>query len=244
MCIVAFSLRRPQSFLTTLVAKQSPEKRMQILALSAVACAALLQPAALGLPEEVEGIPFLMALIIGQIVITGFMLCVTAYQVMLVGDVGKRTEDFCKARRRKLVDEWRSAFEIKRQIEGQLSGGVIQTSAGATFTSVAPIATTHKIAPSSAKDMHLSSLPPSSPTELMTRAVLSLPALIHHAVQSTHGKPTHPSGQGAMGGTDWIDPKDKQLLDRSQKIDDRLSLVLQFAYFAMWFALFMIYFIV
>ena len=86
------------------------------------------------------------------------------------------------------------------------------------------------------------SLPPSDRYELMTRAVLALPALVHHSVQSTLPKTSDPFGGGTMAAPDWIDPKDKQLLDQSARIDDKLSLALQIAYSVIWFVLLLIYF--
>ena len=68
--------------------------------------------------------------------------------------------------------------------------------------------------------------PPDEPVSLLTRAVLALPALMHHASQSTLPKPTDPNGEGSMGGSDWIHAEDKALVRKSAKIDAWMALML------------------
>ena len=67
---------------------------------------------------------------------------------------------------------------------------------------------------------------PAEPVSLLTRAVLALPALMHHASQSTLPKPTDPNGEGSMGGSDWIRAEDKALVRKSAKIDAWMALML------------------
>ena len=217
--------------LTTLVARQPAGTRLQVLALSAVACAALLQPKSLGLPPEVDGIPFVMSLVFCQIIVVCFMLVVTAYQLSLTSGVGERTEQYVKSRRAALVKEWRGAFAEKRALDKQMPGGARSAMGPDT---VVKLPAAFEAMGSSARV-----LPPSvpqtpvrefgeakhDPITLLTQAVLALPALMHHAVQSTMPKPTHPYGEGAMGAPDWIRPEDKKLLERSERIDKTMTKV-------------------
>jgi len=209
-----------QMGLTTLAALQPAATRLQVLALGAIATAALLQPRSLGLPADTEGVPFVMALTICQLAVVGLMLVVTGYQLVLTAGVGRRTDQFCTDRRAALVGEWKAAFVAKRALEEQLPGGAHQP--------VAPADVSLSLStgePLGAGKEQVGS-PPAEPVSLLTRAVLALPALIHHASQSTLPKPTHPHGEGSMGGSDWICAEDKALVRKSAKIDTWMALML------------------
>ena len=209
-----------QMGLTTLAALQPAATRLQVLALGAIATAALLQPRSLGLPADTEGVPFVMALTICQLAVVGLMLVVTGYQLVLTAGVGRRTDQFCTDRRAALVGEWKAAFVAKRALEEQLPGGAHQPVAPADVS-----LTLSTGEPLGAGKEQVGS-PPAEPVSLLTRAVLALPALIHHASQSTLPKPTHPHGEGSMGGSDWICAEDKALVRKSAKIDAWMALML------------------
>ena len=209
-----------QMGLTTLAALQPAATRLQVLALGAIATAALLQPRSLGLPADTEGVPFVMALTICQLAVVGLMLVVTGYQLVLTAGVDRRTTELCSERRAALVGEWKAAFVAKRALEEQLPGGAQQPAAPAdvslSLTTGEPLGAGKEPAGS----------PPDEPVSLLTRAVLALPALMHHASQSTLPKPTDPNGEGSMGGSDWIRAEDKALVRKSAKIDAWMALML------------------
>ena len=223
----------------------------------------MLSPKPLGLPDEVEGIPFVMSLVLVQIIVASLMLAVTMYQLSLVGGVGKRTEDHCKVRRSERVGQWRAAFERRRQIEAGLPGVGEELTGSQVRPEIADdsvyemnhegdegdaTSRSNKVFPNAAK---VSPAKPAAAQELaaaedpmskLTKAVLTIPPLVHYAVQSTIPKPTHPFGEGAMGPPDWIRPEDKQLLERSGQIDDRMICVLPVAYVVLWAILLLAYF--
>lgn len=330
-----------QMGLTSLAVKRPPDGRLTVFALSAVAVATMLQPKSLGLPEEIQGIPFVMALTIAQMGVIAIILGVTAYQVALTAGVGQRTEKFGKFRRKLLVGEWKRAFAARQKLEEALPGkplfgneatgsaanvmtrAILAASAGsadAGDNKVYPIGGEPRVAPySPAPSPPMSPPTPElkaphagyplwkldkegssatadtvaetkdesggewvagewkqktrgddqetsdpqrrplkaafqqaakskvghaadEPTTLLAKAVLLLPSLVHYATQSTVPKPTHPFGDGAMGGPDWIRPEDKELLEQSGRIDKRLSSWLFPAYGVIWVVLISMYF--
>jgi len=220
-----------QMGLTTLAALQPAATRLQVLALGAIATAALLQPRSLGLPADTEGVPFVMALTICQLAVVGLMLVVTGYQLVLTAGVDRRTAELCSERRAALVGEWKAAFVAKRALEEQLPGGAQQPAAPAdvslSLTTGEPLGVGKPAAGKPfAGEPPAGSSPPAEPVSLLTRAVLALPALMHHASQSTLPKPTDPNGEGSMGGSDWIHAEDKALVRKSAKIDAWMALML------------------
>ena len=159
------------------------------------------------------------------------MLVVTGYQLVLTAGVGRRTGDLCSSRRAAVVGEWKAAFVAKRALEEQLPGGAPQPAASAdvslSLSTGEPLGVGKPAAGKPfAGDPPAGSSPPAEPVSLLTRAVLALPALMHHASQSTLPKPTHPHGEGTMAGSDWVRAEDRALLCRSAKIDTRMALLL------------------
>ena len=61
------------------------------------------------------------------------------------------------------------------------------------------------------------------PILLLTRAVLTLPTLMHYAVQSIVGQPTSPLGQGGMSGKDWMTIEEKEMGPKHEDISKKLS---------------------
>ncbi|EOD17238.1 hypothetical protein EMIHUDRAFT_244250 [Emiliania huxleyi CCMP1516] len=204
-----------QMGITTLAAMQPAGTRLQVLALGAVASAALMMPRSLGLPADIEGVPFVMALVICHITVVAVMLVVTGYQIL------------CSSRRAALVGEWKAAFAAKRALEEQLPGGAPHPAAADVSLS---LSTGEPLRAGKEAEGYASAqsrpAEPAEPVSLLTRAVLALPALMHHANQSTLPKPTHPHGEGSMGDSDWIRAEDKVLLARSGKIDTRMAMML------------------
>ena len=234
-----------QMGITTLAAMQPAGTRLQVLALGAVASAALMMPRSLGLPADIEGVPFVMALVICHITVVAVMLVVTGYQIVLTAGssppppphrlerlprhphappllshaqsacllgVGRRTDELCSSRRAALVGEWKAAFAAKRALEEQLPGGAPHPAAADVSLSLSTGGGEPLRAGKEAEGYASAQSPPAEPAEpvsLLTRAVLALPALMHHANQSTLPKPTHPHGEGSMGDSDWIRAEDK-----------------------------------
>ena len=134
--------------------------------------------------------------------------------------LGRCDCELCSERRAALVGEWKAAVVAKRALEEQLPGGAQQPAAPAdvllSLTTGEPLGAGKEQVGS----------PPAEPVSLLTRAVLALPALMHHASQSTLPKPTHPHGEGTMAGSDWVRAEDRALLCRSAKIDTRMALLL------------------
>ena len=144
------------------------------------------------------------------------MLVVTGYQLVLTAGVGRRTGDLCSSRRAAVVGEWKAAFVAKRALKEQLPGGAPQPAASADVS----------LSLSTGEPLGAGKEPPAEPVSLLTRAVLALPALMHHASQSTLPKPTDPNGEGSMAGSDWIRAEDKALVRKSAKIDAWMALML------------------
>ena len=158
------------------------------------------------------------------------MLVVTGYQLVLTAGVGRRTGDLCSSRRAAVVGEWKAAFVAKRALKEQLPGGAPQPAASAdvslSLSTGEPLGVGKPAAGKPFAGDPPAGSPPAEPVSLLTRAVLALPALMHHASQSTLPKPTHPYGEGSMGGSDWVRAEDRALLCRSAKIDTWMALLL------------------
>ena len=110
------------ALLAILSSRASSSTRLKIIALSTVAAAAMLNPSFLGLPQGVDGIPFVMALVIGHLGITFCMLLATGFIVEKHFAIIEKTREFKKMRRPMLVTEWKGAFALKEEIESQLYG--------------------------------------------------------------------------------------------------------------------------
>jgi len=110
------------ALLAILSSLASSSTRLKIIALSTVAAAAMLNPSFLGLPQGVDGIPFVMALVIGHLGITFCMLLATGFIVEKHFAIIEKTREFKKMRRPMLVTEWKGAFALKEEIESQLYG--------------------------------------------------------------------------------------------------------------------------
>ena len=154
------------------------------------------------------------------------MLVVTGYQLVLTAGVGRRTGDLCSSRRAAVGGEWKAAFVAKRALEEQLPGGAPQPAASTdvslSLSTGEPLGVGKPAAGKPFAGDPPAGSPPAEPVSLLTRAVLALPALMHHASQSTLPKPTHRS----MGGSDWVRAEDRALLCCSAKIDTRMALLL------------------
>jgi len=77
---------------------------------------------------------------------------------------------------------------------------------------------------------------------LLTKAVLTLPPLMHYAAQSTFDEPTDPRGEGKMSGGDWALPIEKKLKNKAYALDWWMRLLVPPAYVIMWALLAIIYF--
>jgi len=129
------------ALLAILSSRASSSTRLKILALSTVAAATMLNPSFLGLPEGADGVPFVMALVIGHLAITFCMLVATGFIVEKQNAIIDKTREFKKMRRPMLVTEWKSAFAMKEEIEGQLYGWASANMAESKVVSSMKVAT-------------------------------------------------------------------------------------------------------
>ena len=79
----------------------------------------------------------------------------------------------------------------------------------------------------------------------LTKAILVLPTLIHHATQSHKKFPTDPTGAGKMTyGGDWVHPVESKVDGYGGKLDALLYNVTPWVYITMWTILTVMYFVV
>jgi len=266
-----------------LASRCSANVRLKLLALSMIAATSMLQPSRLGLPEGVESVPFVMALVILHMAVVALMLLITAF-LLSVGHSAEQTGNaFRKAKRGGFHSEWAPAFEAKNEIAAQL--GIPRPSEPAmTSTQVlvnrfrpkkAMQMALNRIAPeknepisytmpdagleagqatSTIENTEVNPLSPSSPTRgkpadepltLLTKAVIVLPSLIHHAVQSTLPAPTHPEGFGKSNyAPDWTTERERKLKALNKKVDEILYYSIPPTYAFFWMILVIAYFAV
>ena len=80
---------------------------------------------------------------------------------------------------------------------------------------------------------------------ILAKAILVLPNLIHHAVQSTLPYPSNPDGFGKSSYKgDWMTPRERYLKQLNEKIDDTLYAIVPPVYGLVWVTLTAIYFLV
>ena len=73
------------------------------------------------------------------------------------------------------------------------------------------------------------------PMGLLTKAVLLLPGLVHHASQSHEAAPTNPWGTDKMKYTgDWMTAKERKLKELNRKVDKVLWMVIPPVYIFLW----------
>ena len=121
------------ALIIVLSSRMASASRLKVLALSTVAAATMLNPAFLGLPDDTQGVPFVMALVIGHLAITFLMLVSTGVILEKRTALADKALAFKRARRAKMVPEWKEAFKVKQEVENQL-----YTSATAEGSSVKP----------------------------------------------------------------------------------------------------------
>jgi len=315
-----------------LASRMGPGPRMKLLALSMIAATSMLQPSRLGLPAGVEGVPFVMALVISHMGIVGAMLLVTVYMLEIGHKADKAGDKLRKAKRAAFTNHWKPFYDKKHELEQEMGMDtaeppkelskhtfwdhhrgagvrlrVASSKAGASIVAIAsaakakaptpprPSILLSKFAKVGAQPMPLESSttasstegpssnapadaspqcddvttldPPLSPLKrvapeapeppdapgspppqrdhllILTKAMLVLPGLIHHAVQSTLPFPSHPEGFGKSSyKADWMTPTERALGVRNTKINEFLHWAVPPTYLFVWIVLFFAYF--
>jgi len=275
------------ALLAILASRSDTETRITVIALSTLAAATMLNPPTLGLPEGLEGVPFVMSLVISHLGICFVILFLTGMVIEKQYSAGRKSDNYSKMRRPLLVDGWRDAFVVKKEVEQQLYAGQAKPNGGETgtppyaaapeypspppspsggpmkeaeFSSTAPPDPagrgltgwkkflnfrigSHKIVAAQAPGREAIDRTVNDPISLLTKAILTLPPLFHHAVQSTMDKPTDPSGAGKISGDDWTLPVEAKTENKADFINHWMRVLTPWAYIVLWVTLALLYFV-
>ena len=78
----------------------------------------------------------------------------------------------------------------------------------------------------------------------LTKAILILPTLIHHATQSHKKHPTDPMGEGKMSyDGDWVHRKEEKVFGYHETLDSLLYNITPWIYITLWSVLVVMYFV-
>jgi hypothetical protein len=107
--------------LICLVSTAGLSTRLQVLALSVVAAAAMMDPSFLGLPRHVEGVPFVQSLIIIHLIVVLAFLCYTMQGIIQDNWYELKVEDAEKAHKASLIKTWQMNSSIFQKWAGKLN---------------------------------------------------------------------------------------------------------------------------
>ena len=70
--------------------------------------------------QAVEGVPFVMSLVIGQMGVVAGMLIFTGVLLSMQHSAAKKGDDFRKAKRGQFFKRWQAAFEFKKLLDAKV----------------------------------------------------------------------------------------------------------------------------